>query len=91
MDKVDLNKKTSYQKFRDFDVDGDGYISQNDFITKVERMNVGQKSDVEALAWILDPDNNGYIEYKDFAKKFNSSLIDTLENKSPNNVTILPN
>ena len=54
-------------------------------------MGLGKHDEIIALAKTLDPDGNGYIEYKDFAKKFLSNLAEAIENKSPNNMTVLPN
>jgi Ca2+-binding EF-hand superfamily protein len=70
--KVFTDRKSQYTIFKSFDTDGDGFVSYNDFIKRVERLEIdgATKESALALAKFLDPDKNGYIEFKDFTKGF---------------------
>ena len=70
--KIFTDRKSQYTIFKSFDTDGDGYVSYNDFIKRVERLEIegATKEASLALAKFLDPDKNGFIEFKDFTKGF---------------------
>lgn len=72
---ITTERKSHYTMFKQFDMDGDGYISYTDFVKKINAMELGApKEDALKLAKLFDPDKNGYIEFKDFSKKMTPNL-----------------
>ena len=87
VDKVFMNNGNFFSTFKDFDVDGDGYVSYQDFSNRLKRLEIeASDSDVLALAKFFDPDKNGYIEFKDFSQRFTPNLPTLLQPKEKQNI-----
>ena len=98
VEKVFQDPKSHFTTFRAWDQDGDGYVSYQDFVTKMEKLEIGATSgQALALAKFFDPDQNGYIEFKDFSRNLTPNLPYLLGQKSLQNEnreyggTIIPN
>lgn len=72
---ITTERKSHYTLFKQFDIDGDGFISYSDFVKKINNMELNaKKEDALKLAKLFDPDQNGFIEFKDFSKKMTPNL-----------------
>jgi hypothetical protein len=63
----------SFEVFRSFDHDKDGYITKDDFVRHVQgklRITAPEK-EIADLFQAIDKNSNGYFEFKEFTKAFN--------------------
>ena len=90
-DRVFQGKIKMYQVFRQFDVDGDGYVSHQDFDNYIKKLKVdASKQEVASMMKLLDKQNQGYLTFTDFSKVFNPHMSTQLVNVSVND-SYLPN
>lgn len=80
-------KPRTYQIFKQFDVDGDGFVSYKDFDDHLKKNKIlASQEDVGLLLkTVLDTDGNGYIDLETFANKFGPNmqkLVPVPENES---------
>lgn len=85
-DKCFDGKHKMYHCFRKFDKDGDGFVSYKDFETHLlaNKINVTENEVASLMKNVLDPDQNGYIDFRHFSKRFGagmSSQIDVTDNE----------
>ncbi len=79
-------KPRTFQIFRAFDSDGDGFVSYKDFEAHLLKNKIyASKQDVSLLMkHVLDTDGNGYIDFSTFKEKFGpnmSRLVSVPENE----------
>jgi len=65
-----------YHVFRKFDKDGDGFVSYKDFETHLldNKINVSEKEVASIMKNVLDPENNGFIDFQTFSKRFGVNM-----------------
>jgi Ca2+-binding EF-hand superfamily protein len=64
-----------YHMFKRFDMDGDGYVSHQDFDDFVKSIKVtATKKEVASVLKLLDTNNQGYLTFTDFSKVFSPSM-----------------
>ena len=85
-DKIFDGKHKMYHVFRKFDKDGDGFVSYKDFETHLlnNKINVTEQEVSSLMKNVLDPDQNGFIDFKHFSKRFGvnmSNQIDVTDNE----------
>jgi len=85
-DRIFDGKHKMYHVFRKFDKDGDGFVSYKDFETHLiaNKINVTESEVANLMKNVLDPDQNGYIDFKHFSKRFGvnmSNQIDVTDNE----------
>jgi hypothetical protein len=85
-DKCFDGKHKMYHCFRKFDKDGDGFVSYKDFEAHLlsNKINVTENEVASLMKNVLDPDQNGYIDFRHFSKRFGagmSSQIDVTDNE----------
>jgi hypothetical protein len=69
-DRVFASKAKSYSVFKQFDIDGDGYINMNDLSNGLAAHKIPHtEQDVKTLMLFLDRNRNGYVDYNEFAAK----------------------
>jgi len=90
-DKVFNGKVKLFQVFRQFDKDGDGYVSYEDFENCLKSIKIdASKTEVASLMKLIDKKNNGYLDFTEFSKVFTPSMSDNLV-VIPQNDTYFPN
>ena len=67
--------------FRNFDVDGDGYVSYKDFENHLIKNKVfASQDDIASLMkHVLDTDGNGFIDFSTFKEKFGPNMSKLVE------------
>ena len=84
-----------YQVFRKFDKDGDGYVSYKDFEDHLlaNKVNVTEGEVASIMKNVLDPENNGFIDFQTFSKRFgvNMSSQINVEDKEVHLPNLAPN
>jgi len=80
-----------YQVFRQFDKDGDGYVSYADFEDQLTALQVSaSKHELAAVMKLLDKDGKGYLDFRAFAAGVHPHMSAQVPN--PNSVELhLPN
>ena len=74
------------QIFRDFDEDGNGYISQVEFRNAIRRLGLGLVSrEIDALMLKFDTNQDGKIDYSEFMAKFKDTSFDARMQKRAQN------
>jgi len=73
-------------EFRDFDLDGNGYITQQELAQFFYELRPTQKQDKEIFDK-LDLDGNGVVSWQEFTQTADAELFDFLE-RSHNEVTV---
>ena len=67
-DKVFAGPVKIYQVFKQFDKDGDGYVSYADFEDHVKSLKVqASKQEIASIMKLFDKDNKGYLDFKSFS------------------------
>jgi Ca2+-binding EF-hand superfamily protein len=70
-DKVFNGKVKLFQVFRQFDKDGDGYVSYEDFENCLKSIKIdASKNEVASMMKLIDSKNNGYLDFTKFSKVF---------------------
>ena len=84
-------KPKTFEIFRNFDVDGDGYVSYKDFENHLIKNKVfaSQEDIASLMKHVLDTDGNGYIDFSTFREKFGPNMSKLVE--VPENEVHLPN
>jgi len=80
----DGHKQRQYDIYRSFDVDNDGFVSRKDLKNRIRRLNINASHDeLSTVCDILDPDRNGYMDFKEFSKHIrpNQGQEDTKGNR----------
>ena len=74
-------KPKTFEIFRNFDVDGDGYVSYKDFENHLVKNKVfaSQEDIASLMKHVLDTDGNGYIDFSTFKEKFGPSMSKLVE------------
>jgi len=69
-------KPRTFQIFKAFDSDGDGFVSYKDFESHLLKNKIyASKQDVSLLMkHVLDTDGNGYIDFSTFKEKFGPNM-----------------
>ena len=80
-------KPSTYKIFKDFDVDGDGFVSYKDFERhlKALKINASPEEIQSIMKNVIDVNNNGFVDYSEFSKRFGPTMsrsIKVLENNS---------
>lgn len=90
-DKAFQGKTKLYQIFKNFDIDGDGFMSYQDFADCIKGMKVhASNTEVACMMKLIDKENKGYLDFTTFSKVFNPMMSSQLV-KVPLNDTYLPN
>lgn len=67
---------SSYNVFKKFDVDNDGFISTKDLQRALAKLEIQHtKEDVKELMAFLDDDGNGYTDFKEFSAKISPDTV----------------
>jgi hypothetical protein len=71
-----VSKPKTYSLFKEFDVDGDGFISYKDFERhlKAMKINATQEEVQTIMTNVLDVNSNGYVDYSEFSKRFGPTM-----------------
>lgn len=71
-----LSKPSTYNIFKSFDVDGDGFVSYKDFERHLKAMKINaSQSEIQTIMKnVLDVNQNGYIDYSEFSKRFGPNM-----------------
>jgi Ca2+-binding EF-hand superfamily protein len=78
-DKVFNGKVKLFHVFRQFDKDGDGYVSYEDFENCLKSIKIdATKTEVASMIKLIDKKNNGYLNFSEFSTVFNPSMSDKL-------------
>lgn len=57
-----------YQVFKQFDKDGDGFVSYADFEDQVNNLQIpASKQEIAGILKFLDKENKGYLDFKTFS------------------------
>ena len=64
-----------------------GYVSHNDFISKLSEMCILDKEEIPYIVKHLDPENKGHVNFAEFSKKIRPNMTQQDENGNP---TVLP-
>jgi len=84
------DKKFIYQVFRDYDRDGDGYISHDDIRKQFKNLHVKATEDeVNKFIELVDPGKKGYLDFLNFSLKISPNMVESLaplENTLENNL-----
>ena len=69
-------KPRAFHIFREFDSDGDGFVSYKDFEAHLTKNKVfASKGDINLLMKnVLDTDGNGFIDFSTFKEKFGPNM-----------------
>ena len=69
-------KPRAFNIFRDFDMDGDGFVSYKDFEANLAKNKINaSQGDIQLLMkHVLDTDGNGFIDFSTFKEKFGSNM-----------------
>lgn len=59
------SKNNTYNIFKTYDFDGDGYISHKDFERKLkqQKIHATQEEVATLMATVLDPEGKGYVDF----------------------------
>lgn len=84
-------KPRTFEIFRAFDTDGDGFVSYKDFEAHLVKNKIlASKPDISLLMkHVLDTDGNGYIDFSTFKDKFGPNMSKLVA--VPENELHLPN
>ena len=78
-DKVFNGKVKLFHVFRQFDKDGDGYVSYEDFENCLKSIKIdATKTEIASMIKLIDKKNNGYLNFSEFSTVFNPSMSDKL-------------
>ena len=74
-------KPRTFQIFREFDTDGDGFVSYKDFEAHLVKNKINaSKGDISLLMkHVLDTDGNGFIDFSTFKDKFGPNMSRLVE------------
>lgn len=74
-------KPRTFQIFKAFDTDGDGFVSYKDFEAHLLKNKIyASKPDISLLMkHVLDTDGNGYIDFSTFKDKFGPNMSKLVE------------
>ena len=74
-------KPRTFQIFRDFDTDGDGFVSYKDFEAHLvkNKINASQGDISLLMKHVLDTDGNGFIDFSTFKEKFGPNMSRLVE------------
>ena len=74
-------KPRTFQIFREFDTDGDGFVSYKDFEAHLVKNKINaSKGDISLLMkHVLDTDGNGFIDFSTFKEKFGPNMSRLVE------------
>ena len=98
-DRLFAGSVKAYDVYKKFDVDKDGifsvstclsvlgFVSHKDITKKMEELAVIPKEDIPILLNYLDPENKGYVNFKEFHSKIRANVTNQDEN---GNATGLP-
>jgi Ca2+-binding EF-hand superfamily protein len=71
---------SKYQCFKSFDIDGDGYVSYQDFVNKVKEMEIqASNNEIMSVVKAIDTDKNGFIDFRNFMISFQPNLPEITE------------
>lgn len=79
-DKLFVGDKPFLKQFRDFDVDQDGYVSNNDIRTFLSNHNWMKQDEVEKFIAYVDPQKAGVVLFNEFHKKIRRNMTNWDEN-----------
>lgn len=84
-DKVFAGPVKMYQVFKQFDKDGDGYVSYADFEDQLNALQVSaSKQEVVSILKLFDKENKGYLDFRAFSQHVSpnmSSLVNVKKNE----------
>mmetsp|Transcript_10558 Transcript_10558/g.20327 ORF Transcript_10558/g.20327 Transcript_10558/m.20327 type:complete len:793 (+) Transcript_10558:196-2574(+) len=73
---LDTGTTSSYELFKKFDVDKDGYVSTDDFANALNAQGItSTKREAEALMGMLDDAKRGYLTVTEFASRIQPNII----------------
>ena len=84
-------KPRAFHIFREFDTDGDGFVSYKDFEAHLAKNKINaSQGDIQLLMkHVLDTDGNGFIDFSTFKDKFGPNMSNLIS--VPQNELHLPN
>jgi Ca2+-binding EF-hand superfamily protein len=73
------SKRTLPEIFSEFDSDRNGFVTVVEFRNAIRKLGLGLSSkDIDALLAKIDKNGDGRIDYREFANKFKSNVLDEL-------------
>ncbi len=73
------DRKQVYGIFKEYDHDGDGYISYNDIKEHFVRLQIeASDSEIKRFIELVDPGKKGYLDFAHFATAVNKDMANTL-------------
>jgi len=70
-----VGSKKSYDVFKSFDSDKDGYISRKDLMNKIQDMAIMSKAEAQVVLDYVDPQNKGYVNFQEFSNKIRTNMV----------------
>ena len=69
-------KPSTYSLFKEFDVDGDGFVSYKDFERHLKAMKINATpEEIQTIMKnVLDINQNGFVDYAEFSKRFGPTM-----------------
>lgn len=79
--------KSQYKIFKDFDLDGDGFVSKEDLIGKLEELNVLNYGEKQKFIDYVGAERIDYLDYKGFSEKIKPNMG---QSDSLGNLKVIP-
>lgn len=73
-DKLFIGQKNHFQVYQAFDNDQDGYVSNNDIRNTVLKKNWMEEPDIEKFVEYVDPENKGFVDFRQFSTKIRRNM-----------------
>jgi len=74
---IQSSTKSLDQIFAEFDEDGNGFITSNEFRNAIRKLGLGLTSrDIDQLMAKIDTNSDGRIDYSEFMSKFKENNFD---------------
>eukprot|EP01022_Parablepharisma_sp_SALTPOND_P014822 TRINITY_DN205_c0_g3_i4.p2 TRINITY_DN205_c0_g3~~TRINITY_DN205_c0_g3_i4.p2 ORF type:complete len:880 (+),score=100.64 TRINITY_DN205_c0_g3_i4:6240-8879(+) len=78
-DKTFADKNHLYKIFKDYDCDGDGYVSYNDIKEQFKKLKIdATDSELKMFVELVDPNKQGYLDFRSFSTSITKTMADKL-------------
>ena len=78
-DKVFCGPTKIFNVFKQFDKDGDGFVSYADFDDKLQQLEIqSSRKDLAAVLKLLDKDQKGYLDFQNFSKGVHPGMAEAI-------------
>lgn len=88
-DKIFMGHKNHYQVYQAFDKDQDGYVSTNDIRNTIQKKNWMENSEIEKFVGYVDPENKGFVDFRQFSTKIRRNMTNLDEDCKMKNRNIM--